>query len=199
MRIDTNSWHYRLNQTVYGSDIPKKLCPYFWATVLSVTILSWMDIIIKLIERQNISLPTFNFGMFKFLQRHSQYVAFTLYGGLIAGGIAQLLNGFPVGYIMIATGAGGAFFYKFGSRIVPAGKYNPPKLVRKKQPSILTEYLKANHSRVCPQLEFIDVNKEDFDNKVKQLDTIHSVRTSLNQALDKVEKSKLEKSQLKLD
>jgi len=199
MRIDTNSWHYRLNHRFYDSNVPQRLCPYFWATVLSVSVLSWMYLIFQLIERQNFSLPTFNFGMFKFLERHSKAVVYTLYGGLIAGGLFQVLNGLPGGIVMTMVGGVGAFFYKFGNKILPAGHYNPPKLVMKKQPSIVTEYLKANHSRVCPHLEFIDMNKEDFDNKVRQLDVIRSVRTSLNEAVEKVEKSKLEKPQLKLD
>jgi len=180
LRIDTNSWHYRLNSKIYGSDIPKNLCPYFWGTILSITILSWLFVLLDLIDRQNWSIPHFNIGLLNFLEKHSIIFRYGLNLGLAGfGGISYFGFGNAGAIFPMAIGISLTIFAIFSKRIFKPGVYKP-RHYQEKTPNILIEMAKANHHRICPRLDFVDTQKEDFNDKVRMIDAISTARHKLN-------------------
>lgn len=175
MKIDTNSWHYKLNNYVYGSEMPKNLCPYFWGTVLSVTFLGWaMWGIVKIaeaIDRQHWSMPSFNIGFLKYLERHSKFLVYGLYGGMaLWGGTSYFVFGNPGGLMLLGVAGGGTFYFTFRDKFVsykPKKIYIPPQ---KKNPNLFVEMVKAKHHSMCPRLDFVDKTKEEFNESVKKID-----------------------------
>lgn len=180
MRIDTNSWHYRLNHSVYGSDVPTKLCPYFWATVLSILVLSWLDKLFDYIESLNITIPRYNIGFFRFLSKHKMIAVHSLYTGLaVYGGINWLVFGNTAGIFNLGVGVGLGIWTAISGRVyMKMSSRTTYKMTKTKQPSILKEYVKARHSLVCPSLEFVDMQKDDFNNQVKKIDELKSKQIS---------------------
>lgn len=174
MRINTNSWHYRLNRSNYGSDVPKSLCPYFWASLLSISVLSWLGPLVEALDKAfgNISLPKFNIGLFRYLDKHGRKVPYFLSGGLIAfGAYGFFAMNEVVGLWNIGLGSGLIVWSKYSGlffkhAIKTKTSY---KIPTRNQPSILKEYIKARHHSVCPTLEFVDFEKEDFNNDVKKI------------------------------
>ena len=172
MRIDTNSWHYKMNKENYV-EVPKSLCPYFWATVLSVSVLSWLGYLFNLIENQHWSVPQINTGVFKFLEKHSAYLRASLSIGLAGyGAYTYFITGSTAGIFSMGVGGGLLLFQKYADKIFKATARTTYKVPEKnKEPSIMKEFVKAKHKSVCPLIEFVDVQKEDFDKQVKKIDT----------------------------
>lgn len=172
MRIDTNSWHYKMNYRNYGDSIPKSLCPYFWSTVLSIVLISWLGALINLIERQHWRLPEINIGIFNFLGKHRIAIFSIWNGGLFTfGAIGYFIFGNASGLINMGVGAGLLVFMKFSDSIFKATTRVTYKIPdNNKQPSIFKEFVKAKHKSVCPMLEFVDVKQEEFNKQVKKID-----------------------------
>jgi len=173
MRIDTNSWHYKMNHGNY-TEVAKSLCPYFWSTVLSVLVLSWLGYLISLIENQHWSAPEINTGVFKFLEKHSEYLRASLSVGLAGyGAIAYFIFGQGGGLMPLGMGIGLLIFQKYAGKLFRATVKTTYKIPEKnKEPSIMKEFVKAKHKSVCPMLEFVDVKKEDFNKHVKKIDQL---------------------------
>ncbi len=175
MRINTNSWHYRLNRSNYGSDVPKSLCPYFWASLLSILVLSWLGPLIGALDKAfgNISLPKFNIGLFRYLDKHGRKVPYFLSAGLIAfGAYGFFAMNEVVGLWNIGLGSGLIVWSKYSGlffkhAIKTKTSY---KIPTRNQPSIIKEYIKARHHSVCPTLEFVDFEKENFNDSVKKIE-----------------------------
>lgn len=188
MRIDTNSWHFRLNSKIYGSDIPKSLCPYFWGTLLAIGLLSWLYVLFDLIDRQNWSLPSFNIGLFRYLERHSTIIRYAMNLGLMGwGGIGFFGFNSPGSIIALSLGATLTFFQVFSKSIFKPGIYKP-RQYQEKAPNILIEMAKANHHKICPRLDFVDIEKEDFNDKVRMIDAVTTTRHTLKDLVDNWEK-----------
>jgi len=171
MRIDTNSWHYKMNYRNYGDSIPKSLCPYFWSTVLSVIMISWLSALFNLIEKQHWHLPEVNIGIFNFLGKHRMAMLIALNGGVFSmGAISYFGYGNISGFFSMGIGAGMTIFMLFSDRIFKATSRTTYKIPdRNTQPSIFKEFVKAKHKSVCPMLEFVDVKKEEFNKNVKKI------------------------------
>lgn len=188
LRIDTNSWHYRLNHKIYGDGVPKSLCPYFWGTLLAIGFLSWLFALLNLIERQNFSLPHFNIGLLHFLERHSTIIRYVMNIGMIGwGGVAFFGFNQPGSVILLSLGATLTFFQVFSKLIFKPGVYKP-KEYQEKAPNILIEMAKANHHKICPRLDFVDIEKEDFNDKVRMIEAIKTTRHNLNDLVKNWEK-----------
>jgi len=172
MRIDTNSWHYKMNKGNYV-EVAKSLCPYFWSTVASVLIFSWLSYLISLIENQHWSAPEINTGVFKFLEKHSEYLRASLSVGLAGyGAIAFFIFGQGGGLMPLGMGISLLIFQKYAGKLFRATARTTYKVPEKnKEPSIMKEFVKAKHKSVCPMLEFVDVQKEDFNKQVKKIDS----------------------------
>lgn len=173
MRINTNSWHYRLNRSNYGSDVPKSLCPYFWSTVLSVLVLSWLWVIVSAFDKAfgNISLPKFNIGLFRFFDKQGRKIPYLISGGLAGyGAISYFMFNDIFGIWNIALGSGLLIWSKYSTAILKRTLKTTYKIpTQEKQPSIFKEYVKAKHHSVCPTLQFIDFEKENFNDSVRKI------------------------------
>lgn len=174
MRINTNSILYKINRANYGSDIPKSLCPYVWASVLSILVLSWLGPLVGALDRAfgNISLPKFNIGLFRYLDKHARKVPYFLSGGLIAfGAYGFFAMHEVVGLWNVGLGSGLIIWSKYsGLFFKHAVKTKTTyKIPTRNQPSVFKEYIKARHHSVCPTLEFIDFEKENFNDSVRKI------------------------------
>jgi len=171
MRINSNSWHYRLNRDMYGSDVPKSLCPYFWATIFSIFVLSWLSLIIKAFD--HVSLPRINIGLFRFFEKHRTVLPFLISGGLAGyGAISFFVYNDIFGIWNMALGSVLFVWSKYSTSILKRAFTSTYKIpTKEKQPSIFKEYVKAKHHSVCPTLEFIDFKKEDFNRHVEMIKT----------------------------
>lgn len=159
-----------MNHANYGDSIPKSLCPYFWSTVLSIVVLSWLVHLINLIEKQHWRLPEINIGIFNFLGKH-RVAIFSIWNiGLFThGAVGYFFLGNTGGIISMGVGAGLLVFMKYSDRIFKATARTTYQIPKTDQPSIFKEFVKAKHKSVCPLLEFVDVQKEDFNKHVKKL------------------------------
>lgn len=179
MKINTNSWHYRLNSNIYGSSIPKNLCPYFWGTILSVVFLSWFSVLFKFLERQD--WPHFNIGLLNFLGKHSNILRYSINAGVgIWGAYSFFGLGSNGGLFLMALGTSLTIFSVFSKWIFKT-TYSPRTYtIKEKNPNILVEMVKAKHHRMCPRLEFVDVEKENFNEKVRMINALQKTKDHLN-------------------
>jgi len=133
MRIDTNSWHYKMNNSNY-TYVPKSLCPYFWSTILSVLVFSWLGYLISLIENQHWSAPEINTGVFKFLEKHSEYLRASLSVGLAGyGAIAFFIFGQGGGLMPMGMGVALLVFQKYAGRLFRATARTSYKIPEKEK------------------------------------------------------------------
>jgi len=155
-------------------EVAKSLCPYFWSTVASVLIFSWLGYLISLIENQHWSAPQINTGIFKFLEKHSEYLRASLSVGLAGyGAFSYFVLGHGGGLLALGMGVGLLLFQKYAGKLFTATARTTYKVPEKnKEPSIMKEFVKAKHKSVCPVLEFVDVQKEDFNKQVKKIDQL---------------------------
>lgn len=158
---------------MYGSAVPTKLCPYFWSTVLSIVILSWLNVVFDLIEKYTRywTFPEFNIGLFRFLEKHSSFTVNGLYAIMGGVGVAFYFLDLQIAGVMTLGSAIGGFLYlKFGNKLHLYTQRTTYKPTTAKSPSMAKEYFKAKHSLVCPSLDFVDIEKEDFNKQVRKIE-----------------------------
>ena len=174
MRINTNTKLYKINLRNYGSDVPKSLCPYFWASIFSVLFLSWLGPLVGLLDRMfgNISVPKFNIGLFRYMEKHGKKIPYFLSGGLIAfGAYGFFFSHEGIGLWNIGLGSGLMVWSKYSSSILKRTFKTTYRIPTREhhQPSVFKEYMKAKHHSICPTLEFVDFEKENFNDSVKKI------------------------------
>lgn len=135
MKISKKSWHYRLLKST-GWWIPANLCPYFWkvmfALVLAVAFgsgaLVALTIMLSPIWRFFIEAPT---------------------GMPFVGGIADIA-------VLLTVWSEITYERRRAKRRARREReWNaPPPVVKERKPSLFREWLKAQHDKVCPLLDF---------------------------------------------
>jgi len=158
MKANKKSIHARLYKITYSSALPQNLCPYFWKLILA-TVVFIPNFIIQLPvliydlftggdndspkeKIENGFFTYFALGLL-FLYLTSQYylikAAFGCYSyekGFANGGL--IVDGFIVG--LITFGVIGSIFEK--------------RQNNDKEPSIISEFIKAKYNKYCPKIDW---------------------------------------------
>lgn len=148
MIINRNSWHYKVAAMgTFDCDIPRNLCPYFWLVAFkcfmlfagfsALTLLSWAV---------GVDLATWLFAQV----------------GVTLTNLGAAIPGILIGAIGIASFIGIGLSIAFG--IYKLKERVKEKREEKRQakieageeikPSLVIEFMKAKHEKVCPRLEF---------------------------------------------
>lgn len=163
MRFSKDSWHFRINSTLYGETftttynwrtekrVPRRfnLCTYFWITVLSIVIYLPFKLFMRIVKDSALSLILAVW-----------FVIFSLWGfyDLSILNIPLAIFFFAFVWVILAVG-------KIAPRVIiwydNRGYWiweNAPTITlpRPRSPSLLKEYLKAKKQKVCPIIEFVE-------------------------------------------
>jgi len=169
MRVNTNSWHYRLNRYTSGEDIPEHLCPYARLLLFSVLLGGWLQ---YLYEHININFHIPHWGIWKSLSRLliRNKLFFNLeviYGLWSMVGIWLLLQGdTTMGIINLGITGGSYIAVKTMGRSVKFFEGRSQKFKTISEKSIVLQSVKSNHSKICPKIDFIDNKIVQFNEKV---------------------------------
>lgn len=147
MKVSTSSWHYRLNVSQNGwvkTQARNSLCAYFWYTVFSLFKVVRGPLTAYFI------LWAIGFGLFSDTR--------------FEPGPKMGLIAYPFGCIVAVILPGVVLYYLFqgtswlGSKVRPrlrkllGRKENKPKV--KKEPGLLSSYIKARKEKICPLIQF---------------------------------------------
>ena len=137
MRINKNSWHYRLIQ--FADKIPSKnLCMYFWQVIGC----SFMFLIMSIVIAAALTLiPLSMFGPI-FMALSSAIEVFGIILWMITGFISL---GFAKDWVLTNP-----------KHWLSRNIWKRKEHVKDKEPNIVFEYIKAKKRKVCPPLEFVD-------------------------------------------
>lgn len=159
MNIDMNSWHYRFNKWFLNNSgtLPQNLCPYFWATVGrlgiiscligGVTLIAFLSGIATMIGIQDFGLTNI---IGNALESNSvtlwMYPVFVIVGAMTIA-ISFLLS---VGAIFIMT------LISSGINSLRNNKYKGLTIAERLESSdnLVIAFLSSKHKKVCPTLNF---------------------------------------------
>lgn len=148
MKINTNSWHYKILSSRDSYAIPRNLCPYvrkvllvclFWAVVVSLG--AWFFHLAVITPVYALVFYTIT-GMPISLDVET-YTALGVYVGLLGVVVGLIMASF----LALVFSASRAYEYLHKHR-------RPLEAREPKEPNIFIAYIKAAHDKVCPQLEF---------------------------------------------
>lgn len=141
MKIDKDSWHFRLtDKLIYGTNLASKikysmvsLCPYFWAVVWSLFM-------------AGVVIPIAGLGIITFL-----LIPFWWMFANVPLGIAIIAGLLDIMMLVCfwVTYRRANFDTFFPQRISKVAK----KVCKRKRKSLLYQWLKAKHLQICPILE----------------------------------------------
>lgn len=152
MKINTNSWHYKL-VTLGGKErAPYTLCPYFWKGVWNLSIILFGIFIAGLISwamGESLSLLIFT------------KLGLTL-SPIIAVISSIILGLLLIVFVMSSLIAIAYGFYKLISLFQEKRKkkwVNDLEAGKNPESNVIIAYIKARKRKVCPILEFTDAEK----------------------------------------
>ena len=170
MRVSTQVWHYRLLKWTYKS-VPNTLCPYVDQLALAVLIAPFTALwkiltefgqIIMVIEGLAVVFSILNYlGILNYLimSWSGVLVAHIIVWGAF-GVMSTVLwldeycSAHPWHLPTLRWKWPHWHLPKLWRRVKKEKPPKPVKMKKPKQPSILAEWLKAKHRRICPFLEF---------------------------------------------
>jgi hypothetical protein len=192
MKVNKNSWHYKLWAARYFNvySIPSNvsLCSYFWAVAFEAACIP-LSYILRVLAKTALFaslpflavlallfgyLPTsfdvfswshykpFRVGPFRFYPSHVLFSFVSVrFFMLLCADIASSKEPVPLAAVIGLFGfwlALTILFWHLVSSIGEISVYVDPYkgTVKPKQPSLLTEYIKAKKAKVCPLVEFVD-------------------------------------------
>lgn len=168
MKLNKNSFSSRFYKWFYETSIlPTNLCPYFWKLLLAwvlvalfglPSIISLIPFLIIVIFKQEA----------KYLLKENKYAAilvgFIIWLALFAltcivfffltlFGVLPYVDGSNIAPLQTIGGVISVFGFGYG--IVYLSKYlGERKRTKIKQPSIITEFVKAKYNRYCPKIDW---------------------------------------------
>lgn len=148
MNIDPGSWHYRLllswnSYKVYK--VPTNLCPYIRQLAAALFIFSSVGLGVLSLVGSTLAAWT-ALAMGWDLSEDSPYHAIYMIGGSVSAVIAIVLL-----WAALYWSVQGIKFAYRKARNAVSSDTGP---VEPSEPSLVVEYLKAKHDKVCPQLTF---------------------------------------------
>ena len=168
IKFSKNSWHYKMMNYLYGDkyffhwkDTPKSinLCPYFREVIFSMIIFpfikTWRSLPDSFRDHKNMA-QAIVIWLFMSIGLHILFVGIgqsdMWYIGLAVffGGLGFIGLGYGI-YALHSKISYKLYMYKREKR---KGKpYKPYK------PSLLTEFMRSKHEKICPCIEFVDEKK----------------------------------------
>lgn len=153
MNISTNSWHYKLVKNTFTTSkgVPKSLCPYFRAVMYRVIFFSAAAVGLTLMLG-NMMLP----AMIAWGATGIWAYVGSFFGSIIFLG-AILGTGFSIIF-------GGTWLWQKVEEWRDDRKYakqvkdeeDRAKGIEPEQPNIVFAFVKANHEKICPTLNFVE-------------------------------------------
>jgi len=172
MRVNTNSWHYKLIRYTSGEDIPEHLCPYARLLLFSVLLGGWLQ---YLYDHINIDFQMPHWGIeraIKVFMRHNKWLfkLEVIYSLLSMIGVYHLLKGdIEMGIFNLALTTGLYVFAKTSGRGIKFFEGKSQKFKTISEKSIVLQSVKSNHNKICPKLDFIDNKIVEFNEKVSMI------------------------------
>ena len=159
MKIQTTAWHYRLLVWLFDNvdDVPRSLCPYVDWLLLAIVVSPFLW------AKRSLWGVLSEDGRFVALIVASELIMWAIIGVslhsivtallLVLGANALALIVF-IGIVKIADVTEGKHWHFPRLRHGPKEE-KPPEAPRKpREPSLLGEWLRAKHRKICPLLEF---------------------------------------------
>ena len=156
MELLTNSWHARLYNWTYDSDICSSLCPYFWKILIAIVlfipnfILSIPSLILTDIRKKSDVSPIIRVSIGIGLWFALGLVIFVLFGTgfmiMALLGLASWSTGIPSAFLLLWLVILGIVGYLF---IDEKLKNRTPK---ESKPNVFTEFIKAKYNNYCPKI-----------------------------------------------
>lgn len=143
MDIKKSSWHYRIVDFIYA--VPSSsLCNYFWQLALVLIVTTAIAL--------GVYGASFAFGVMVVEEFLKSSVVLPFIVLPIIGAIAIVL------IFLLSFG----FIYLWNKGKTKYSNYKREKRGKEPEPDgILTSYIKAKKAKVCPQLKFIDEEKDE--------------------------------------
>lgn len=149
MKINKNSWHYKINRSVFNANknVPESLCPYVRALLLRMFFISLLATLIgALCHMTGSGIMQMHPQWFEFVSQSPWILnSFTfVFGTLVVAGIAALSLAFIFGIV-------------FGIIVIQESQKTEDFIDSiKKSDNIAVKYLIAKHNKYCPHIEFED-------------------------------------------
>lgn len=155
MKINVNSWHYKLNDFMGFDKRNTNFCKYFWTTLFHLLIA------LSVVSVFSFVLFIFGYGFYDLYQNTFQ--SYFHYNDL--GEFHRLMLGFFVTIIIVFTGFGLVFLVGVtASKIQDNMREKQVQRYREylngqreswnKDSNILVEFLKAKKQKICPRIEY---------------------------------------------
>lgn len=173
MKVNVNSWHYLLQKNVCKSDkgIPLSLCPYFWATMWRIVFLIVVTIIctfiLNMLGFAALMSLTELFGIVPLgdsatmsIIGMSVYISVPI---LCLVGIVALSLAIIAGLIIVFVPP---FLWKHTKKLFKTKSVSVP--IQHVQDSLIVEFVKAKHSKVCPMIELDYTHKPSLLERLKK-------------------------------
>lgn len=169
MKINTNSWHYKLNRYTWGNDIPEHFCPYARLLLFNILIGGWLEFLFRHV---NITIELPHWGIMRFMRNNTWlFNIHMLYGLWGMYGVLRILTGeTEQGIISVAITAGSYIALRTLGRGVKFFETKSKKFKTISEKSIILQSAKANHNKICPHLEFVDDKIIKFNEDVSAIE-----------------------------
>jgi hypothetical protein len=172
MKVNTDSWHYKLNRYTWGSNIPQHLCPYARLLLFNILLGGWMQ---YLFDHININFQMPDWGIertIKAFMRHNRWFfnIKLVYGLWAMWGVYHLLSGeVTLGLVSLGMTGGTYAIVRTSGRGVKFFESKSTKFKSISEKSIVLQSVKSNHDRICPKLDFVDNTIVQFNEEVSQI------------------------------
>lgn len=172
MKVNTNSWHFRLNRYASRDHIPTHLCPYARLLLFNILLGSWMQ---YLYSHININFELTHWGISRVFRRLTIrnkwfFNIKTVYGLWAMWGVWHLLSGnITLGLVSLGMTGGTYGFIKMSGGGVKFFEGKSTKFKSISEKSVVLQSIKSNHDRICPKLDFIDNKIVEFNEKVSMI------------------------------
>lgn len=172
MRINTNSWHYRLNRYTWGNSVPEHLCPYARSLLFSLVIGGWLQ---YMFDHININFQMPHWGITRILSKIIRENTWffnieTFYCVWGIFGIWRIMTGHvDQGIVSVTVTAGSYVVCKTMGRTIKFFESKSSEFKGFSEKSIVLQSVVSNHSKICPKLDFIDTKIVKFNEDVSQM------------------------------
>ena len=142
MKIQTNSWHYKLIDQ-FSDDVPKNLCPYIRKLMKHLAVIIF---IIAFLGANSWLLGTIPVSAFTTLTGFVGFLA-----SLISGVVMLLITFGAVGGIVFGI----AYLVETFKEKLKQRRFERLKNgIPEKEPTLMGAWIKSKHDKMCPRLEF---------------------------------------------
>lgn len=170
MKLQTNSWHYKLYKFYYQKLPPNNLCPYFWKllfaiiTVIPFSIIALPALIIYSKDKESIGIRMRDSIILYLILCVFITMCFTIAWLFIRWNTSEnsLRNNLVVvGFVFWTVTIIFGMIYLIKEIIIPYFEnifYSSTKSRKKKSKNIVVEFIKAKYNNYCPMIVWEDTD-----------------------------------------